>query len=249
MVFYLPTAHMGGAARAVASLASWCTTVEAATRVEKGSDTRYVHLAIDEYAQIAAGRSAVTSTLTLARKWNVIPYLVYQDSDQLKTADGDLNSIIRSNCQLVYFDAYSRDEQEELLAFSKDELKKDKSEGFSGFRYSEHVRKLREPKLTRNEVLDVSAVSMQAFFIPKLGLGHIEPIPFEVMPAKSKADHATLSKTPLPPLPGPVTTKPTHTSLGTRKRKHADPAKPDRLSKLHTLAQAIQKEETWKLRS
>ncbi|MCA9136279.1 MAG: TraM recognition domain-containing protein [Planctomycetales bacterium] len=248
-VFYLPAAHAGGAARAIASLASWCTTVEAALRVEKGLSKRYTHLAIDEFAQIASGRSAVASALTLARKWQVMFYLIYQDSDQLRTADGDLNSIIRSTCQLVFFDAFSREDQDELMAFSKDEDKADNSETISRGRVSEHFGHRREPKLTRNEILDVSSTAMEAFWIPKLGKGHIEPVRFAVVPVKSKSQHERISNLPLPPLVGPVTASVGRSNAAGQQRRKRDPDYGTRQSKMRSLHDAISKRFEWKVRS
>ena len=79
------------AAKAIATLAHWCTTIEASYRVATGMTKKTIHLGTDEFGVIAAGRSALSNSLVLSRKWGVRHYLTYQSSNQMKTADGDLN--------------------------------------------------------------------------------------------------------------------------------------------------------------
>ncbi|MCA9262341.1 MAG: TraM recognition domain-containing protein [Planctomycetales bacterium] len=244
--FYLPTAHHGAAARAIASLAAWCTTVEASYRVEKGLPERRIVLAIDEFPQIAAGRSAVSSTLTLARKWNIVMYLVLQDMEQARTADGDLKDILRSQCQQIIFTAESEEEQNYLRLRSQDVLRTLDSQSFRKLSATTSVREYWEPGLTRNEIMELNGVAMKAFGVFKLGDKHRDPIPFTILPAISKTDHTELKNKPLPPL---VNVSPTATiggnSVSQLPTDSADRRK--RADALTALLQAIQQEETWKM--
>jgi len=248
VVFYLPTAHHGGAARAVGSLAGWCTSVDAAYRYEHGLDKRTIHLAIDEFPQIASGRSAMSSALTLARKWGIQMYLVYQDGGQLNTADGDLTSIIRSQCQQILFTLESEEEQNALRYESKDVLRTLNSTSLNPLAATKQVREFWEPGLTRNEILDVSGVAMKAFGVFKLGDKHRDPIPFTVIPPTSKQEHEKLKRKPLPTLPAdkPVADTPTPAPPARTKQ---DTGQAKRVAGLVALVAKIQAEEAWTMGS
>lgn len=208
VVFHVPTSPDGGAAKAIASMATWCSTIEAGYRTATGKEPRTIHLAVDEYAQIAASKSTVDSTLALARKWGIRMYLVCQDFEQLKTPDGDLSSIIRSQCQQILFTTETKADQDALRYESKDILRQYNSESFQRITSTNQVRDVLEPSLTRNEILDCNGVAMDAFGVFKLGDKHRDPIRFTVVPPTTKAVHAKYKNKPLPKLIPQPKTKP-----------------------------------------
>ncbi len=246
VVFHIPSALRGEAARAVASMALWAVMVEAAHRTERGLPKRHVHLAVDEYSQVASSRSAVDSGLVLARKWSIAIWAVFQDDTQLITPDGDLRSIIRSQCQRFLFARESVDEVDELRSRSSDVLRPDTSQSLRGMWVSTSVREVLEPGLSRNSILELSGVAMRAFAVLRLGDKHRDPIPFTILPpTASPADHERLKNKPLPvrtvpsaavPLSGPPTPP-------------ADPDRPSRLRSLHNLSRNLHKEQSWRIRA
>lgn len=199
IVFHLPTALREEASRAVASMLIRAVMAEAAHRSEQGLDKRHVHLVVDEYPQVATSRGAVDSALVLARKWNVAIWAVYQDDAQLITPEGDLRSIIRSQCQRILFARESKDEIEELRNRSLDVLRPETSHGLRGLSASTSQREVLEPGLTRNEIIQVSGTAMQAYADLRLGDKHRDPIPFTIIPpTRSVAHHEELKSKPLP---------------------------------------------------
>ena len=204
--FFLPTAIYGSTARAVGTFAAHTTMVEAADRLEQGKEPRVVHLAVDEFSQIASGRSNVEGQVTLSRKWGVQMHLVFQSREQMKTPDGDLGPILRDNCQRFLFTVASEDEQKELMACSEDEVKYLAQPQTSAFVPTTPLRSYLAPKLERNDILGINAKAMSAYAVLSLGDRHRDPIPFEVIPpTKSAAEHSALKRKRLPrrlfPLP------------------------------------------------
>ena len=248
VAFHLPTAHHGAAAKAVASLASWCTTVEAYHRTAKGMDEKVTtHLAIDEFAQVASGGpSALNSTLTLARKWRLRLYMVYQDSSQLETPDGSLNSILRSQTQQVLFTSETEEEQRELRFESKDTLRTLKSDSYQSLTASTSVREFIDPTLTRNEILDTNGIAMKAYGVFKLGDKHRAPIAFTIDPPTTRAEHARLSRKPLPPLPKEFA-EAEKAAVAKPSRKSKPSAMKCSLPGLSKLLTKIHAEERWQL--
>lgn len=244
---YLPTAHFGGAARAVASLLGWCTTVEAADRVERGKEPCIVHLAIDEFPQVAAARSATDAILAMARKWGIQMYLVFQDMEQLKTADGDLGPIITSQCQRVIFTAETEREQQQLRFESEDMLRGYGGKSHRGLRTTTSEREVLEPRLTRNEILQCNGIAMQAFGVFKLGDEHRDPIRFNIMPPTSRETHSRLKRKPLPPLPSQGSMKPKTNTQAHSPRVVNDDVRKHRKAAAELLAR-IEAEERWRMK-
>lgn len=252
VVFHIPSALRGEAARAVASMALWSVLVQAAHRTALGLDKRYVHLAVDEYAQAASNRSAVDSGMVLARKWNISYWAVFQDDSQLITPEGDLRPVIRSQCQRFLFARESEEEIKELRNRSLDVLRPDHSHSLRGMSQTTSVRQVLEPGLTRNEILELSGVAMKAYAVLRLGDKHRDPIPFTVIPpTASPAEHEELKNKPLPKKtpagaahyslpPGP---------LPTGQPLPADSGQAARRALLRRLADRLRSEETWRLHS
>lgn len=238
--FYLPTALDGGAARSLAALASWSTTVEAALRENEGKDDRTIHLVIDEYSQIASEKSTVEATLNLARKWNVQMTLVLQSFNQVPE---DLRGVIRTNCQLAIFDAYSKEEQEWLMRQSLEVNRPQQSTNESefGFQSSLSSRDNWESELTHNRILEVSGQKQKFFLLLKLGQGHQNPIECTVRPAVSKEEHAELKKLPMPTRPKQIRTPMTKVAS----RVQFDPRHKKHVAELKKLMAKILQEETW----
>lgn len=200
--FWLPAALYGGSARSIATLASWCLMVEMANREERGLAATPVHVAKEEFAQIASGRSALESELVLSRKWGLQIWHVYQSAEQLATADGDLNPILRDNTQRFLFTVASEREQRELMACSRDEIKTSSGKSFQHLRATTQIREFIAPVLERNSILEVSGKKKQLFAVLNLGDQHRDPIPFEMIPpTKSIAEHAALKQRPMPRTP------------------------------------------------
>lgn len=244
VVFHIPSALRGEAAKAVASMAVWSVLVEAAHRTALGKAQRYIHLPVDEYAQIASSRSAVDSGMVLARKWGVSLWVVYQDDSQLITPEGDLRPVIRSQCQRFLFARESEEEINELRNRSLDVLRPDHSHNLRGMSRTTSVREVLEPGLTRNEILELSGVAMQAYAVLRLGDMHRDPIPFTVIPpTASPAEHAKLKIKPLPKKAdqaGTSTPRPAKSPTG-------DNGRAGRRVLLDKLVQKLNEEETWRL--
>ncbi|MAT67962.1 MAG: hypothetical protein CMJ58_00380 [Planctomycetaceae bacterium] len=199
---YLPTARRSEASRAVASLLAYSVMVQAAHRTNLGLEPRYGHLGVEEYAQICAPKTNLDASLTLARKWGLHHYFVLQDASQLKTQDGDLGPIIRSQCQRVIFSCESEDEIDELRNRSLDVPQPHLSTSLRGLGASTSLREELEPGLTRNEIMQRSGVALDAYAVLKLGDKHRDPIPFRVIPpTASPEEHAKLKNRPLPQKP------------------------------------------------
>jgi|GEM_PF-3759418 len=249
VVFHIPTALRGEASRAVASLLVWSVMVQAAHRSEQGLDPRYIQLAIDEYPTIAAAGGTVDSTLTLARKWNLHAWLIYQDDSQLITSDGDLRPIIRSQCQRVLFSCESADEVDELRQRSLDVLRSDTSRSLRGLSQSTSVREILEPRLTRNEIMQLSGIALKAYAVLRLSDQHRDPIPFTILPpTQSPAEHAKLKNKPLPK-PAAADRQCTISQPARTPIPKPDMATQDRISQLAELGQQLRQEESWQLRS
>jgi len=223
--FYVPAALYGASARAVATLSAWSVMVEAAQHFESSQPPRVVHVALDEYAQVAAGRSTLEAQLTLCRKWGVQMHLLFQSAEQMRTPDGDLGPILRDNCQRFYFTVASEQEQRELMACSLDEIKTKRSiTSASLARSSVQSREELLPTLERNEILKVSGEAMKAFAVFNLGDQHRDPIPFAIIPpTKSIAEHTALKLTRLPEIdPHIASSVKQNTLLGSdRQQRHA----------------------------
>jgi hypothetical protein len=201
--FWCPAGQDGGPAKSIVAAANWCTTVEAAVRADSGALDRTIHLVVDEYAQIAASGSTTEAILNMARKWNVRLYFLLQSWGQVPD---DLKDVLRTNCQMCVFDAYNRDDQDWLRSLSKDVYAPDsRSTQVSGFsRASETQGERIEPRLSRNEILEVSGTKSQFFLFLKLGDKYREPIVARVKPAVSLDEHNRLKRKPLPRLKQPL---------------------------------------------
>jgi len=206
--FYVPSGMHGGAARSIAAAASWCVMVEAALRVDSGASKRTTHLVIDEYAQIAASGSTTEAILNLARKWNLQLTLILQSIAQVPS---ELKSVLRTNCQQAIFDAYTREEQEDLRMLSKDAFQTDsrsvQQTALSFGRDSETETVKREPSLSRNDILETSGIKSQFFLCLKLGDKYREPIVSSVVPAVGLERHRELKRRMLPRLSAPLDTE------------------------------------------
>ena len=196
VVFHCPSALYGDVSRAVATLSSWCAMVEQENVLKENPDAPppITHLVVDEYAQVASGRSSLESQLTLVRKWGLQMWLVFQNREQLRTPDGDLYPTIRSNCQNFVFSAETEEERRDLMNASLDEWKLEKpSRSIHRTSVSESERWYLAPRLERNTVIETCAKAMMLFGIFKLGDKHRDPIPFQIIPpTKSVAEHNLL---------------------------------------------------------
>lgn len=247
VVLYLPAAHHVGAARAVASLAAWCTTVEASFRFEQGLEERIIHLAIDEFPQIAAARSAVDATLTMARKWSIQAYPVLQDIEQLKTPDGDAGAVIKSQCQRVIFTAETERTQTELRFESKDIRRTLEGMSIRNLSASTSTHEFIDPELTRNDILAINGEAMRALGVFKLGDKHRNPIPITIIPPTTKARHKQLKNTPWPRLEITEHVPPSTNGTYTNPTRLTDPGRSDRLVLAKRVLERIQTEEVWQL--
>ena len=63
------------------------------------------------------------------------------------------------------------------------------------------MREELRPRLTRNEVLDVSGKAMQLFAVLNLGDEHRDPIALQIEPPTTREEHAELKARPLPVIP------------------------------------------------
>ena len=202
--FWCPTALYGWAARAIATLASWCVMVEMAQLDDDRNDGEHsappvTHLTIDEYAQVASGKSSLESQLVLSRKWGLQMTMVFQDYEQMRTPDGDLFPTLRSNCQRFIFDAISEDAQKDLMNASTDEIKYLPGRSISGTSTSNQERAYIAPALERSKVQAISGKAMWVFGIFNLGDKHRDPIPFEIIPpTNSVAEHNELKHLQMP---------------------------------------------------
>jgi hypothetical protein len=259
-MFYLPTALHSAAATAIASLAAWCVFVEASMRCDEGKTPRITHLAIDEFAQIASGRSSFSSLLAMARKWGLQNYLCYQNDQQLITSDGDLTPIIRGLCQRIVFTCDSEDEITELRYQSLDVRRPDIGETRHGLSITNSVREVLDPGLTRNEIIELSAQKQKAYAVLKLGDKHRDPIPFTVIPpTKSKAEHEELKRRPFNDLPfpsgesEPVAVPPTPAVVNKKRRTHPARATaasaPSAQQAYQNVLADLKRELKWKMRS
>ena len=244
VVFHIPSALRGEAARAVGMMAIWSILVEAAHRTALGKSKRYIHVLVDEYAQVASSRSAVDSAMVLARKWGVAMWVVFQDDSQLITTEGDLRSVIRSQCQRFVFARESKEEIDELRNRSLDILRPDHSHSLRGLSHSTSVREVLEPSLTRNEILALSGIAMEAYAVLRLGDQHRDPIPFTIVPpTASPAEHTLLARKPLPKKkPSAATNDQCVSPIETPDNDNAT-----RQALLDSLLQKLHDEETWRL--
>lgn len=204
--FWLPVAQFKAEARAIATLAAWCVMLELAERAEQNLAPCVTHLAIDEYAQIAAGKNSVESQLTLSRKWGLQMWPVFQSFEQMSTPDGNLWPVLRDNCQArFHFNLESEEDQRQLMYASEDELKTISTPSTPDIVPTSTVRQFLAPKLERNKILEISGKAMWTFGVFKLGDQHRDPIPFEIIPpTKSVEHHAELKLTEIPRKPNPT---------------------------------------------
>ena len=213
--FYVPSGTHGGAAKSIAAATNWCVMIEAALRVDSGAAKRTVHMVIDEYAQIAASGSTTEATLNLARKWNLQLTLILQSIAQVPE---ELKSVLRTNCQQAIFDAYTRQEQEDLQTLSKDVFQLDSvstSEGGLSLQANrESETKKLEPSLSRNAILKTSGVKSKFFFCLKLGDTYREPMVTRVCPALSLDKHREAKAKTLPRLTLPLKSEADETTSG-----------------------------------
>lgn len=251
VVFYIPAALRGEAAKAVASMLIWSVMVQAAHRCEEGLPPRYPHIAVDEYPTVASSGSAVDSGLTMARKWNTAFWTVFQDDKQLDTVEGDLRSIIRSQCQRILFARESEEEIDELRNRSLDVLRPDHSHSLRGMSQTTSVREVLEPGLTRNEILELSGVAMKAYAVLRLGDKHRDPIPFTIIPpTSSPAEHDELKNKPLPQKPSGQPSSARNVdecSVQDPPAGPADPGRDKRRAKLQDLYRRLRAEQSWRL--
>ena len=244
IVFHLPTILHGDEARAVASLLVWAVMCETADRTNSGKSLRNVHLAIDEYAQVAQAKSNFDAGLTMSRKFGLHFYLLFQDFEQLKTSSGDLGPVVRSQCQRVVFSATSREEIDELRNRSLDITRDDISASLRGMGRTTSVREVEEPGLSRNSIMKRSGVALDAYAVLNLGDQHRDPIPFTIIPpTKSVAEHNQLKKKPLPSKQQAAPFETITTSNG----HPTDSAIKERRAKLLDLATRITAESAWEL--
>ncbi|QDV73658.1 hypothetical protein [Botrimarina mediterranea] len=251
VVVYIPSALRVESARAVATMMIWSLLVQAAHRYEQGKPVRYLHVPVDEYAQVASSRSAVDSGMVLARKWSIAYYTVFQDDSQLINPEGDLRPIIRSQCQRILFARESEEEIKELQNRSLDVLRPDKSQSLRGMSLTTSVRETREPGLTRNEILELSGVAMKAYAVLRLGDKHRDPIPFTVIPpTASPAEHTKLKNKPLPSkLPAtPTLSTPASSQVAATPLAADDLHRSDRVGRLRDLYRRLCDEQSWRIR-
>ncbi|QDV74552.1 hypothetical protein [Botrimarina mediterranea] len=243
--FYLPTALREEASRSVASMLMRAVMAQCEHRCEEGLPKRYVHLGVDEYPQVAASRGAVDSAMVLARKWSLTIWAIFQDDTQLVTPEGDLRSIIRSQCQRILFARESEEEIKELRERSRDVLRDDTSQSLRGLSHSTSVRQVLEPAISRNDVLELSGVAMRAYAVLRLGDKHRDPIPFTIIPpTASPAEHDLLKRKKLPrytPASGAAPAEPTTDPLTLRQA--------ERRKRLQDLHHQVRVELSWRLRS
>jgi hypothetical protein len=197
---HVPTVIYGGAARSIATFTSHSINVEAAQRFENPDlEPRVIHEACDEYGEVAAGRTALASSLCLAAKWGVMKYMAFQSRQQANTPDGDLHPVICDNCLRFVFDAWREEDQRELMYYSQDELKQIVTPSHhASYVPSSNVQQYWAPRLERNKILEISAKPMWLFGLFRPGY-HVDPTPFEIIPPTTRDEHAILKRQPLPP--------------------------------------------------
>lgn len=245
--FYLPVALREEASRSVASMAIRSVMAECEHRSEEGLAKRYVHLVVDEYPQVASSRGAVDSAMVLARKWSLAIWAIFQDDTQLITPEGDLRSIIRSQCQRILFARESDEEIKELRERSLDVLRDETSQSIKGISSTTTVRQVLEPAITRNEVIELSGIAMKAYAVLRLGDGHHDPVPFTIIPpTASPAEHERLKRKRLPRYTPSGDNTP---SYPVPADGSADPKRLQRRTQLLELHRRLRAEMSWRLSS
>ena len=138
------------------------------------------------------------------------------------------------------------EEQDELRLESKDVLREQESrtEQDIGIKGSVTKRFELEPGLTRNEIMDVNAIAMEAFGVFKLGDKHRDPIRFTIIPPRSKTRHAELANKPLPALEHKTGAVNATLDEGQAAPRY-DAKRPERIADLQKLLAQIQAEEAW----
>lgn len=257
--FFLPTLFEPLAARAVATLAAWSVIVESVSRKQRGLTPRIIHLFEDEFAQIAAGRS-FEDALVLSRKYGTRLILAYQSRQQLRLPQGDIGHVVRDNCPIkIYFtaDTSENGDYRDIQGYSKDVPKTRGGQSFHGLSTSTNTHEIWEPKLERNDIVDVSSTFGEALFALNDGKGHHEPLRIMCRPPTDKTEYERLANTPLPARNGqpttpplsnvtqPAATSPPEPAIVSPCSSAQHPEASDRSDRIRQLIAAKQRAEQW----
>lgn len=231
--FYVETLFQPGV-RSMGSFAIFSVIVEMIRRIRSGKEYRHALIAVDEMATIAR-LSAFSEILTLVRKHDVSLMIANQSTSQLEAADPSLPAIVRENSTTRIYLTPLGDDEASIQLESKDIVRNQESRTSAGFfSQSTTEREVVEPKLTRNEIKDVSDSAFHGFLMHTDGKGHQNPLPFRFEPP-DLAEYRRLSRLPIPQL-----TKKAAVAVAMKVRN------PKRVQEVRDLMAALKRQEEWK---
>ncbi len=139
----------------------------------------------------------------MCRKYGIRIHIVHQSEAQLRSARGtDMSQVVKDNCAIkrrFTTDTGKRSgELDDLQSHSKLEKVPRLGTSQSGLKTTTSQQEQDEPKLKRDDVIDVNTEFGRYYLLFNDGKGHREPIEVVSEFPTSQAEYDRLSTTPLP---------------------------------------------------
>jgi len=199
--FFTPTLSEMTTARQIAGLGLYNLINAAMQRSRQGKPLARVWTFIDEFHELT-GRS-FEALLAQSAKFGVSLILANQTTSQLESKDSSLHQIVFDNAHIkLYFTVTCQRDIEDLQGLSEEHLRW--LPGSSAKEYSTTVNEhtVEVPRLSKNDILNISATEGHGFLVIDDGKGHREPyhaeVPYHI---DSKDLYREARSTPLPRRP------------------------------------------------
>ena len=156
----------------------------------------------------------------------------------------DMAQVVRDNCSIKVLFNCDEEDFPEILSYSKDDPNASRSSDTYGqfFDGSHSEQEIQEPRLKRDEIIEVNSTFGEAFLIFNDGTGHREPLRIKMRFPTTKAKYDELSNKPIPKK-SPAAAATTASSVAPASRP--DPGREKRLAELRQLMNAIRADQRW----
>jgi len=242
--FWLPSAIESTSVREIGKMAVYSILSAAIARQQQGLPLRQAYLFIDEFQQLAGENFKII--LQQARSYGISNILANQSLLDLDTPDSDLRSTVQTNTRVkMFFSVTGAKDVNDLSKLSGEEIAILQSSSInSGGGSSESFKESLKPRLTTNDIMQISDHPLEYILQISRGIGYTQfggvPIPVRCTWPLSIEEYTRRQETPWPTLE----------ELGMRElaEEQQAPTEKDREAELERHRRLKMFEEVWRKR-